>query len=108
MSNLHHDGAENGAVLLNESPRLTLTQLARQQGKGPSTTWRWALRGCRGAKLETFLVGGTRYTTGPAFERFVAAINAAPTAIGGAKVATSRQREAAIAAAEAELARAGV
>lgn len=36
----------------------------------PSTLHRWRLRGCRGVKLETILVGGTRTTSADALARF--------------------------------------
>lgn len=41
-----------------------------------STLHRWRLKGVRGVKLETVLVGGTRYTSDEAIARFVAAQNA--------------------------------
>ncbi len=36
---------------------------------------RWRLSGVRGAKLETLLVGGTRFTSTEAISRFIAAQN---------------------------------
>ena len=42
-----------------------------------STCHRWRTRGCRGVKLETTLVGGTRYSTIEALERFFAGATAA-------------------------------
>lgn len=36
---------------------------------------RWRLNGVRGAKLETLLVGGTRFTSKEAIQRFIAALN---------------------------------
>ena len=44
---------------------------------GLSTIHRWRLRGVRGIKLETLLVGGRRFTSREALERFSAAITAA-------------------------------
>ena len=41
-----------------------------------SSLHRWRLRGVRGVKLETVLVGGTRYTSDEAISRFIAAQNA--------------------------------
>jgi hypothetical protein len=35
-----------------------------------ATLHRWASRGCRGIKLETLQVGGTRYTSREALQRF--------------------------------------
>lgn len=43
-----------------------------------STTARWMTRGVRGVVLESFLIGGRRYTTREAFDRFLAAINSRP------------------------------
>jgi len=51
--------------------RLSLTELAHQEGVSPPTTWRWAMRGTKGIKLESFRVGGRRFTTQEAFARFV-------------------------------------
>jgi hypothetical protein len=92
--------------LLNER-RLNLSQLAREQNISVCTAWRWASRGVRGVRLETFHVGGKRFTTREAFARWVAATQAEPDApVPAAR--TSRQREAAITAAERELSKAGV
>ena len=41
-----------------------------------STLHRWHLRGVRGIKLETTVVGGRRFTTVEALKRFRAATNA--------------------------------
>ncbi len=84
-------------------PRLTLTQAARQLGLHVATIHRWRLRGVRGVRLETYCLGGLRFTTLPALERFAERCTAAAdgTAV---PTRTSRQRELAIAAAERELA----
>jgi hypothetical protein len=50
------------------------------KGLALTTVFRWALRGCRGTRLETFLVGGQRYTTREALDQFIAAINERPAA----------------------------
>ncbi len=42
-----------------------------------STVHRWRQRGARGVKLETILVGGTRYTSSEALQRFFTASTAA-------------------------------
>jgi hypothetical protein len=44
----------------------------RRQGKKPhfSTVWRWAMKGCRGVRLETIRVGGTLCTSREALQRF--------------------------------------
>lgn len=52
----------------------------------PGTVWRWRLKGCRGEKLECYLVNGTWCTTKAAFADFIRrqtdAANAACTAEG--------------------------
>jgi hypothetical protein len=48
--------------------RIALTQLAHQEKKAPSTTWRWATKGVRGIRLPTAMVGSTRVTTRALFE----------------------------------------
>lgn len=49
--------------------------LPRRSGKKVhySTLYRWATKGARGRKLETVLVGGVRYTSLEALERFITA-----------------------------------
>lgn len=72
-----------------------------------STVWRWVLKGVRGIRLETIVVGGKRYTTIEAIERFIAATtakaNGEPTPLR-----TPRQRQRAIERAERELSDAGI
>ena len=36
-----------------------------------STIWRWCLKGCHGVKLESICIGGKRFVTRSAIERFV-------------------------------------
>ena len=90
--------------------RLTLNQLAHREKVNPSTVWRWAQRGVRGCVLETFSIGGRRFTTEEAFERFVAETTA--VAKGQVKPLpksrTPRQRRLAIERAERELDEAGI
>jgi hypothetical protein len=61
------------------------------------------LYGVRGVRLDSIILGGRRYTSVEALERFTAACTAAANGTAP-EVRTSAQREAAIAAAEAELA----
>jgi len=68
-----------------------------------STLHRWRLRGIRGHRLETCLIGGRRYTSSEALERFVAATTAA-AAGEPPPVRTPRQRERDIKAAEQRIA----
>jgi hypothetical protein len=42
-----------------------------------ATCWRWTNRGCRGVKLETLLIGGKRFTSLEALQRFAEATTAA-------------------------------
>jgi hypothetical protein len=41
--------------------RLTMTQAARLLRVHVTTAWRWALRGARGRRLRTVLIGGRRW-----------------------------------------------
>lgn len=94
-------------TLLGES-RLTLTKAAHRLGVNPSTTWRWALKGVRGCRLESFNVGAQRFTTAEAIERFVEATTAAAASGPMPSVSTPRQRERAINRAEDKLASQGI
>ena len=88
---------------------VTLTEASRIFPGRPhsSTLWRWHQRGCRGIRLETAVIGGRRYTSREAIERFIGrtteARNGAPV-----NFKPSRQRQAEIAKAEAELEAAGI
>jgi hypothetical protein len=69
-----------------------------------STLHRWRLRGIRGVRLETCLIGGRRFTSREAIERFMRAVSA--EADGGAVAPHARtptRRERDIQAAEAEM-----
>jgi hypothetical protein len=63
---------------LNEQP-LRLAEAVKEIPGRPSlsTAWRWASR-CKDP-LETFVVGGRRFTTREAIARFIARQNAGPT-----------------------------
>lgn len=69
------------------------------------TLHRWRLRGVRGTKLETCIIGGLRYTSKEAITRFIEAQNAgdAPSV-----AATAAQRTKRSAAARQELEAMGV
>lgn len=73
--------------LLSET-RVSLTALARELNLSVSTCWRWDKGGIRGHRLECFSLGGRRYTTREALERFVAATNGESV-----QAETPRQRE---------------
>lgn len=87
---------------------LTLSQAAGTLPGRPhlSTLHRWRLRGVRGVKLRTCLIGGRRFTTQRWLDEFIAATSAA--ADNQVATAPSSSREASIRAAEAELDSAGV
>jgi hypothetical protein len=52
---------------------------SRRPGKriNVSTVWRWVMHGCRGIRLETLIVGGGRYTSRQAVQRFAERLSAA-------------------------------
>lgn len=89
--------------------RSSMTELARQLGVTIPTIWRWRQRGVRGVRLETYMLGGRRYSTQEAHRRFVEATTLAADGPQPATTArTSRQRQAAIDRAERELDAAGI
>jgi hypothetical protein len=72
----------------------------RRNGRSPhvTTLLRWALRGCRGVKLETARSGGRRVTSREAVIRFLIRLN------GGAPEPSASASELALAHARAEAA----
>lgn len=98
-----------------DDERITLTQAARETPGRPhlSTIHRWRLRGVRGVRLRTELVGGRRFTTRRWLREFRAACSAAGDGAAGDNAATptsepTARRQHAIRAAEAELDAAGI
>lgn len=95
------------SVTLQES-LLTLKDAAKLLPGNPhyATLFRWAQKGCRGVRLESALIGGIRYTSREALDRFILACSgdSAPIPI----LATPKQRQRQIAAAERELGEAGI
>ncbi|MGD0896640.1 MAG: DUF1580 domain-containing protein [Thermoguttaceae bacterium] len=67
-----------------------------------STLHRWRLRGVRGVRLETCLIGGRRFTSREALERFISATTAAANG-ERPPTRTPRQRQRAIDQAERDL-----
>jgi len=66
--------------MLKNEPLLGLVEavkLATGRRVHLSTPLRWASRGSRGVRLETVVMGGRRYTSVAACERFVAAVTEA-------------------------------
>jgi hypothetical protein len=68
-----------------------------------ATIWRWIQRGCRGVRLETWLVGGRRFTSLEAIDRFIERTTAAAAPELACAVPTPRQRRRAIDQANREL-----
>ena len=71
---------------------IPIAELPKQLPSRPhiSTVWRWIKRGCRGVRLETVLIGGKRFTSKEAVDRFVHATSqdsllSEPIAAPGAK-----------------------
>ena len=62
-------------VPFRELPKWTEKHFGKR--KHPSTFHRWRLRGVRGVKLETILLGGIRFTSVEALNRFFAATTSA-------------------------------
>jgi len=56
---------------------LTLNQAADLFPRRPhiATMHRWCLRGCRGVKLRSWMLGGVRHVTPEAVEEFLLALN---------------------------------
>ena len=72
-----------------------------------ATVWRWVLTGTRAGKLESFLVGGRRFTSLESIQRFAQQ----STAVANGCIPpsrTSRQREREISRAEREAIEAGI
>ena len=88
---------------------LSITVAAREVPGRPhvSTIWRWVNRGIRGIKLETVMVGGRRFTSREALERFHQRITAA-SAGEPLPVRTTRQLARDIDQARRELEEAGI
>ena len=92
----HIDLTDETVVPINQSPK------HYPYGRpNLSTVYRHFRRGCRGARLETFVAGGRRFTTIEAIARFVQRTTAnSPGSSLPPSRPTSRQREREITAAE--------
>ncbi len=77
---------------------LTLAQARSEfpgrERQGLATLHRWRLKGVRGVRLETILIGGLRYTSREAIERFITTQNAADAPVLPGITATQRRRQA--------------
>jgi hypothetical protein len=88
---------------------VSLTAAAKSLPGRPhiATVYRWFQHGVRGVRLETLLVGGKRFTSREALQRFTEQLTAA--AAGEAPPGRSvKQRETAMRRADAELAKSGI
>jgi len=94
------------SINLSTETLVTLIQASQLLPGHPhiSTLHRWRMRGVQGIKLETCRVGGRRFTSREALDRFCAATTAAAADGGPCPVRTPKQRQRDIEAAEAELA----
>jgi hypothetical protein len=45
------------------------------------TVWRWVTKGVRGHRLESWSIGGTRYTSTSAIDAFLSALNGGPVTV---------------------------
>ena len=73
-----------------------------------STIWRWHRRGIKGVRLETAIIGGRRYTSREAIQRFIERTTAADDGDTSVSASTPRVRSRAIDQAERELDAAGI
>lgn len=60
--------------------RLSLNQVARELQVHVATCWRWALRGVRGRRLQTFMIGGRRYVRRSDLDAFLRESDQSPEA----------------------------
>lgn len=99
------------SIKIGEEHLLTYGEAAKLLPKGSrpsySTFWRWCNRGIRGVKLETVLVGGKRFTTAAAMQRFCDALSS-PIQPTSAKFRSGGERRRQDESVEAELRRARV
>jgi hypothetical protein len=73
----------------------------------PSTFWRWHRRGVRGIRLEAVVIGGRRYTSVEAIQRFVQRLNDSKSG-PGSPAADTRGHLAEVERVERELDAAGI
>jgi Protein of unknown function (DUF1580). len=95
---------------LDREELLSISAAARQCPGRPhvATVWRWAETGVKGIRLETVQVGGRRFTSAEAIRRFIERTTAAAVGPAAEPPRTPAARQRAIAAAKAELAKAGI
>ncbi len=106
---MSNEANQSPAEVLGTERHLTLSQAAAALPGRPhlSTLHRWRLRGVRGIRLETCLIGGRRFTTDQWLRDFIEATSQTNT-VDVLTSQPSRTRQAAIRSAESELARDGI
>ncbi|MGB0768285.1 MAG: helix-turn-helix domain-containing protein [Phycisphaeraceae bacterium] len=55
--------------------RHTINEVAKMLHVHSSTVWRWKLQGVRGVKLNTIIIGGTRYVLESDLNEFLVGLN---------------------------------
>ena len=73
--------------------RLTLAQIAQEQNVSVSTAWRWTLKGVKGRRLKSFLVGGRRYVTRRDLNDFLRASDESTEVLSHEEAADALQRD---------------
>jgi len=58
-----------------DEPKYTMAEAARRVGVHVATIFRWKLKGVRGHKLPTVVIGGRRYVLQKDLDAFLAALN---------------------------------
>jgi hypothetical protein len=100
-------GVYEMAINIETESLLTLAEASAMLPGRPSmcAIWRWRMKGVRGRRLETVVIGGRPYTSREALARFARQQGGADAV---PKVRTPKQRERAIRAAERELSQGSV
>lgn len=89
-------------------PRESNAAMPGGRGVHQATWHRWMVRGCRGVRLEFILIGGRRFTSAEAMNRFFAGVTAAAAGGIANMVEPPAGCERKIAAAERKLQEAGI
>ncbi|MFO0788181.1 MAG: DUF1580 domain-containing protein [Pirellulales bacterium] len=96
---------EGISSLLSET-KISIAALARREGVSLPTPWRWCVKGIGGRRLESFMLGGRRYTTEEAYRRWIHGMTSDHDGACDQPAMpspTTKQREAAVSADEREL-----
>ena len=65
----------DSSLIVSRANRLSLNEVAGALGIHVATVWRWVLRGVRGRKLPSVMIGGRRYVARKALATFLDAQN---------------------------------